>query len=269
MIFAGKLLRKAAVPLLCLIVLAGVVAAGAGLVPDFSVPLLPGFSLGSRTTTADSQIILREVRPILSVSTVEYTYKSVFPYDFFPEDTDFTQLRALDFSGREPPSDLEEEMELYRLCREVGMEVGHGSYDFAVITTRVKAGFDLSGSPWGTDATGQKAGAGTGELPRKLPVRVVTDEGTGRRTVTITLPPPVITEFIIRDETSEEYEYPDIDLTASEWKRITGFVAERVRRRVEEEKVASRAGERGRRLIRSFLLEAGWDEVRYETAAGS
>jgi len=283
-----RLLRKFASPLLALLLLLLIAVGASTFIPGFEVPLLPSLSLQRRSSFAHSRQVLREVRPLFSLSTVEYTYKSVFPYDFFPEETDYAELRVLYYSRREIPPRLRKEMELFDLCMNVGIEVGYGSYDFAVITTRIKAGYDLRGTAWeaigdeipsrsaapqsnrseADPAESERAETGHTESGKwggtsRLPVRIEREEGASGATLTVSLPEPSITEFIIRDETSSEYEYPDIEITAEEWRRITGYVSEKIRARVKQEGITERAEERARQLIRTLLHEAGWQQVRF------
>ncbi|MFO7849533.1 MAG: DUF4230 domain-containing protein, partial [Spirochaetia bacterium] len=149
-----------------------------------------------------------------------------------------------------------EEVELYRLCREMGMDVGPDSRDFAVITTRIKAGFSLEDTPWDPSARGAVT-----ELP---PLRIIPEKRSGKRMVTVSLPETEITEFIVQDETSGDYGYPDLEITAAEWKRITHYVENRVRPRVLEEGILKRAEERARGYIRSMLSEGGYEEIVFE-----
>jgi hypothetical protein len=148
-------------------------------------------------------------------------------------------------------------MELFELCMDAGLEVGYGSYDFAVVTTRIKAGYELSGTAW------EALRDGSADSRSALPVSVHRNEETSEAAVTISLPEPAITDFIIQDETSGRYEYPDIEITAEEWRRITGYVAEKIRARVEREGITERAEERAKDVIRTLLREAGWGQVRF------
>ncbi|MFP4267637.1 MAG: DUF4230 domain-containing protein [Spirochaetaceae bacterium] len=257
-----KILISVAPPLLAATLIAGIAAAGASLIPGFSIPLLPEFSLGTKKTTSESRSLLREVRPVFLFSTVEYTYRTVFPYDFFPADTDYNRLHSLSRSAEEledgEPEKPEgaEEVELYRLCLEMGMDVGPESRDFAVITTRIKAGFNLEESPWDP-----ASGADSTEQP---PIRIITERRSGKKSVVVSLPETEITEFILQDETSEEYNYPDLEVTASEWRGITRYVESRIRPRVIEEGILKRAEERARSYIRSLLSEGGYEEIVFE-----
>lgn len=251
-----NILRAAALPLLAAALIAGIAAAGASLVPGFSIPLIPEISLGTKKTTAESHSLLREVRPIFLLSTVEYTYKTVFPYDFFPEETDYDRLHTISRSAEEPGDKQAEEVELYRLCLEMGMDVGPESRDFAVITTRIKAGFNLEKTPWDQ--------ASRGDSREEPPIRLITENRSGRRRVAVSLPETEITEFILQDETSGDYNYPDLEITASEWRRITHYVEDRIRPRVIEEGILKRAEERARGYIRSLLSEGGYEEIVFE-----
>ncbi len=255
-----KLLKKLAAPGVALLLLIVIVASAIHFIPGFSLPLLPDISLGSRTEVSHSQQILTELRPVFALSTVEYTYKSVFPYDFFPEESDFVRLRALFYSDRDVPPELEEEMELYRLCRKVGIDPGNKSFDFVVVTSRVKAGYDLSGSAWNPESKGQ--------APSLIPVSVFTTdkksaEGNTRSRVVLRLPEPRISDFIIEDETSDAYQYPDIELTAEKWRLITDYLREKVRTRVVEEGILEHAERRAQDLMSRLLSEAGWEEIRF------
>ena len=70
-----------------LVLLIGLIlAVGTLVLPGFGIDLHLPFT--SRTRIAESEILLKDIKPLFLLNTVEYTYQSVFPYDFIPPRTD-------------------------------------------------------------------------------------------------------------------------------------------------------------------------------------
>ncbi len=201
------------------------------------------FQLGNpfvyRKSESASRLMLLESREVLRLATVEYLYKSVFPHDFIPEETDFRQLFSRLYRGETLTEEEERLVQVYRLCVQIGIDPEIEQYKFAVITTRVKGGFDFS-----------ETGIGIQE----------TAEG-----IIITLPEPVITELVIEDETSDGYAYPDIDAGPAVWKTITDLTGEEIRSTVLREGILSDAERRGKAYLEMLFSQAGYESISFRT----
>jgi len=202
---------------------------------------------------SESESILKELRPLFLLNTVEYTYKSVFPYDFIPPNADLQQAYRRVQQGAEVTNMEKDAAELYRLCLDSGIRIGSYDYRFVVITTRVKGGYQLEGGPWAASSNPETA-ADSG---------VHSNRSTGA--VSLSLPEPVITDFIIRDETSSDYSYPDIELDAERWKHISDYVEMKIRSRVIQEGILEKTEENMKHMIRSILKESGWEYISFES----
>lgn len=229
-------------------IIAIVSALGLVTLPRLGIDLKLPFS--SHRRISESDFILQQLRPILKLTTVEYSYKTVFPYDFIPEGVDISRAYSRYINGEQLTSGEKEAAKLYRLCVDTGIRVWSSDYPFVVITTRVKGGYDLSESPW------MKSGAQKEAL-------VQSNSSLG--SVSVLLPAPEITEFIIRDETSAEYPYPDIEVDADQWRKISEYVEERIRRRVIQEGILDKTEENMRRFITKLLEESGWEQVSFRS----
>jgi hypothetical protein len=250
------------------VLLAGLLAVMAvAFIPSLSFPFSLPFTRHEVTTA--HELILRELRPVFTLSTVEYSYKSVFPYDFLPEGVEPGAVMRKQLRGEPLDSAEREAADLLALCRSMGIDLSPSSYQFVVIESRVRGGFRLSGTPWTPASPGRTSG-GSGEPSMATEEQdqhagtaaesiVSIDREHGR--VEVALPPPEITSFIIEDETSEEYRYPDIQVDPQEWRRITEYVRGRIKERVIAEGILEKSRENGRRLVRRLLQEAGWEEV--------
>ncbi|HDQ15365.1 MAG TPA: DUF4230 domain-containing protein, partial [Sediminispirochaeta sp.] len=205
-----------------------------------------------RQEFAGSSAILRDLRPLFELNTVEYSYKSVFPYDFIPEATDISRAYAKFVRREELTRQEQEAAELYRLCAEAGIRIWSGDYPFVVITSRVKGGYQLAGSRWSSLDGGAS------------PIKV----NPSLNTIEIELPPATITSFVIRDETSDEYPYPDLRVDAESWKKITGYVEEKIRQKVIEDGILRKTEELNREALRRILKEAGWKNIVF-TGSGN
>jgi hypothetical protein len=209
----------------------------------FDFPLSLPFM--SRKSEAASSLMLTESRELLRLATVEYLYKSVFPYDFIPEGTDFRYLFSALFRNQLLSPEEEELIEIYRLCARIGIDLSMEQYRFAVISTRVKGGFDLSNG---------------GIIAELLP----TEKGEGKGVI-ISLPEPSITQLVIEDEVSEGYRYPDIEAGPADWKAITDLTGEMVRRKVLEEGILETAEERGKAYLEMLFSQAGYERIFFRT----
>ncbi|MFW5711680.1 MAG: DUF4230 domain-containing protein [Spirochaetota bacterium] len=245
------------IPLWLRLTILGLTAAA--LMITASITLFPmlGLSLkipfSSRSQISESEILLKEIHPLFKLTTVEYTYKTVFPYDFIPQNSDPQRAYTRRQRGEELTTREQEAARLYEICRAAGIPLWNRSTDFVVLTSRVKGGYNLQpllSSP-----------SSDNEL-RVYP-------NSALKTIEIRLPAPVITELIIQDETSEFYQYPDIKVDAEQWRRITDYVEEQIRDRVIEEGILLKSEERIKALLSRLLQSSGWEEIVFTTASGS
>jgi hypothetical protein len=110
-------------------------------------------------TTSSSSVLLQELRDVYRLTTVEYIYRTVFPFDYMPEQTDMDEIMAEIRSGSGPLEEiLSEKQLLYFDAHNLAEEVGLGSEEFLVLTVRVHAGFDLTGTPYAAAGTGTATG---------------------------------------------------------------------------------------------------------------
>ncbi len=196
----------------------------------------------SNTKLNSTESILREINSVGSFSTIEYIYKSVFPFDFIDEDTRWEDLLRKRNREEILTPDESEKLLLYDLCKSIGIDLSDETYDFVVITSKVEAGFNLQ---------------------EDLDQGYITVEGNS---ITIRLPEIVITKFIIEDMDSSNYPYPDFNVDPVHWRSITGYVEEKIRDRVIKDGVLINAKKRGSEFIRSILKESGWENIYFTRA---
>ncbi|MFO7780370.1 MAG: hypothetical protein R6W94_01950, partial [Spirochaetia bacterium] len=109
--------------------------------------LAEDIGLMSRETRSTSQIILEELRDVYALETVEYIYRTVFPFDYMPETTNLTDiLNTLRYNSGPINEVLTEDQQLYFDAFNLADEVGLAEEEFIVLTVRVYAGFDLAGT---------------------------------------------------------------------------------------------------------------------------
>lgn len=202
-------------------------------IPDFNFSL--PFIYNKKSSSAE--IILTKIRKVSTLSTVEYIYKSVFPFDFIDKDTVWRKILLKRLRG-EILSEIEKEkLWLFDLCRSIGINLEYETFDFVVITSIVEAGFNM-----GNDMSGE---------------HIKIDE----KNITLRIPEIMITKFTIDDSDSTKYSYPDMNIDPMNWKKITDYVEKKTRVRVVEDGILKNAEERGKDFIRSILFESGWEKI--------
>lgn len=230
--------------------------------------LAEDIGLMSRETRSTSQIILEELRDVYALETVEYIYRTVFPFDYMPETTNLTDiLNTLRYNSGPINEVLTEDQQLYFDAFNLADEVGLAEEEFIVLTVRVYAGFDLAGTRLATGKA--ESGAGSEGSPSPDYVTVDTDEESGRRYARIGMPPAAVTDILIEDVDPGTYHYPDVGLDAEGWREVAAFVSEHVERRTIEEGILEDARRNARDLVRTLLLSSGIDQVSFENEAKS
>ncbi|MFO7730714.1 MAG: DUF4230 domain-containing protein [Spirochaetia bacterium] len=236
--------------ILGLVATALLISAAVTIFPMLGISLELPFT--SRTRISESEILLQEVRPLFHLSTVEYTYKSVFPHDFIPENSDPQRAYTRRQQGEELTSRAKEAADLYSVCRTAGIRLDNRSTEFVVLTSRVKGGYNLEPNL----KPNMKASA-------DLQVHL----NPSLKTVELRLPEPLITEFVIQDETSEHYQYPDIQVDAAQWRAISGYVEEKIRSRVLQEGILEQTEKNMQDLLLRLMESAGWEQIVFTTAS--
>ena len=191
--------------------------------------------------TVSSEAILKQVRDISRLNTIEFIYKTVFPYDLISENTDFNALVDRYRKGEKLSFTEIETLSVYGLAEQAGINLLKNDNSFAVVTVRLKAGYDFSDS-----------------LQEDT---VLIDEQN--RSITIQLPPVQITEVIIEDADSSIYDYPDLEVSPEQWKTLTSILSRKIKTKAEERGILEAAGVRGRTYIEQLLLSAGFQQVLF------
>lgn len=199
--------------------------------------------------TAYSTAILRQVRDISRLNTIEFIYKSVFPWDLIDENTDWEKLTARYQAGERLTAREFEMLSVLGISSEAGINLLDDNYSFAVITARIKAGFDFSGTIFEDPESD----------PETATESVIIDSETG--IIRLKLPPAVITEIIIEDADSSNYEYPDLDISPQQWKTLTSILSGILEAEAEKRKITQIAEIRGREMLKNLLEAAGYSEV--------
>jgi hypothetical protein len=240
--------------------------------------LAEGLGIMSRRTRSTSEVLLEELREVYELNTVEYIYRTVFPYDYMPETTSLADVMQTIRTTSGPVDEvLSEEQRLYFGAYNVAEEVGLGEEEFLVLTVRVFAGFDLEGTPFsaegGGGGPGENGDAAEGGNPRPAlvsgreaarPAYVAVEplDGGGRR-ATVRIPPATVTDIVIEDVDPATYRYPDVGMDAEGWRDVAAFVSQHVEARTIEEGILESATANARELVRNLLLSAGIDEVSF------
>ena len=217
---------------------------GAGLLLLRFDPFGWELSIISTTKTSARESVLREVRSVYRLDTVELLYKSVFPYDFLPAAPAEPDWRLL-FYAEQTRTLSDEEQELlrfYRFCRELGIDLVSRDPGFAVVTVIARAGFDFEGFP----------------LEENILI-----EGSQ---LTIGLPRPEITDLMIQDAPTARYPYPGMEISPENWKRLTDYVIAHLDPIIDETNILQRAGDRGEELFRRLVAARGFETIRFNYA---
>ena len=229
---------------IALIVLAVLCLIIANKIFDFDL----GISFTEKRKSSVSISLLKEVRDVFTFNTVEYIYKTVFPFDFVDTGTNWQELVTKRAHEEALSGDEVNALEVYDLCTDIGIDLGPDNTDFVVITSVVKGGFDLKG-------TGYENPEQAEDISRYVRVD---PEGN---ILYLRLPESVIVDLIIDDSTSENYAYPDLGLDPEEWRILTDYISEKVEAMVIEGGILDLAREKGEHFIERLLLDAGYADI--------
>ncbi len=197
---------------------------------------LPEFSIIRTEKVSARDTLLTDARTVYRLNTVELVYKSVFPYDYLPENPDWQSLFYNEAVGELGPGE-KELIEFYRFCRSLNIDPVSKEHAFAVVTVIVKAGFDLSDYP--------------------LSDSIITE----RKRVQFTLPYPVVTGIIIHDPSETDYPYPGLEISPENWKRLTEFIKTGVDSIVAETRLLEKAAVKGEELFSRMAAPGGFTDI--------
>jgi hypothetical protein len=229
-----KKLRRLAFLSMLLVILAG----GALLFFRFD-PFDWELSLVKKSKVSARESLLKEVRGLYRLNTVELVHKAVFPYDFMPQNPDWWQIFHAAETGKPDPEE-QELLEFYRFCRDLGIDLVSRNPGFAVVTLVAKAGFELEGFP--------------------LEDNLLWNDSR----LVIHLPEPQITEIIVQDPATGRYPYPGLEISPENWKRLTEYITLRIGSFTEEKELIRQARQRGEEFIRRLAEPRGFSSIEFD-----
>ncbi len=216
---------------------------------------------------ASSQLILQQLRDVLSFHSVEYVYRSVFPHDYYPEGVSLNQvLNRLALDSR-PASEIlsPEELEYweaYNLANDVGLRAARD--EFVVVTVRARGGYDLGGTALDPRAGGERSAGAAREAEGAFSVTEPLGPGDTRiRVLTIRLPTPQVVDIVVEDVDPETYRYPEVGLHPEGWQKVAAFVSRRVAERTVDEGILDRTRENTEEFLGNLFEQGGYDRVEF------
>ena len=228
--------------LILIIILAFIIAATAVFISQNGFDIRISNPFVKTEKTAESTAVLKQVKEISRLNSIEFIYKTVFPYDLIRPGTDFRELVEDYRSGKKLDFNEVEMLSVYGIAAEAGIDLLKDEYSFAVITARVKAGYNF---------------------PDSIPEDSVLIDPENS-SVSLMLPPVSITEVIIEDADSSVYNYPDIKISPEQWRTLTSIIARLVESEAKTRGILEKAEQRGELVIRELLLSAGFTEVYFQ-----
>ncbi|GEM_PF-1416929 len=230
---------------------------------------LPLKKLFASRKVSASWSILEEIRSLNELETAAYDMKVVFPFDFTGGDeVNWTYLKLQYdrdpklFSSKINPVQypgglLPREWkygELYRLCRQVGIDPGRPDYQFVVMTVSIRAGLDID--RW-------LAGFSIGEPFEAVEgITVIRDEDGGK-TLKIKVAPVSVTSFIIKDRDGSSDGFPDVPLTPEGWRLLVEGLRPGLREMALEGGLLETAAEESELFLKEIFTAAGYDNVEF------
>lgn len=214
--------------------------------PVFNIDIME--KIRQKRTQSGSEAILTKVQDIFLFQTVEYVYKTVFPYDFVSPDYDWRALLDKEALGQNLNANEREHLRIYRFCEDIGITLQSNRYEFVVITSVVRGGFNLEGTVYQPQET-------TEDIEEYIRI------DNESKTLYLRLPPPVITAFETEDLDRERYPYPDLAISPDNWKRLTQFTANEIEVQVLEDGILELAKQRGKVFIEKLLLDSGLETI--------
>ncbi|MDC7226438.1 MAG: DUF4230 domain-containing protein [Spirochaetales bacterium] len=197
-----------------------------------------GFFAGNGKT-ASSTLVLQQVRNISRLNTIEFIYKSVFPYDLIKNEAEPADIFRRFKAGERLNAEEIKTMTVYGIAIDAGIDIGVGSTSFAVISVRITAGYDF---------------------PENLSDDMISINET-ENVVHVKLPPVRVTEIIIDDADSSVYDYPDLNVSPEQWRVLTSIMSDAAEEEALRRGILLEAEKRGKYFIERMLLSSGYSSV--------
>ncbi|MEX2444584.1 MAG: hypothetical protein WD492_13335 [Alkalispirochaeta sp.] len=199
---------------------------------------LAGFIFRETTSTGSESLFL-DARDVAELETFTVVHKTVFPHDFFMEETHFYALldrvRRADAPAREvlTPDELDH-FQAVSLSQRLGLATGPGQPGYVVVTTTLRYGYDLS------------------RLEEQIRSRIDQTAADGSIESAITIPPAHLLSQETEDLSREDYPYSPVYLDAEGWQAVATFVSARLLRGDPDEETISQATATGIELLETL-----------------
>jgi len=162
-----------------------------------------GFILTTEKESAGT-VVFEMANRLSKITMLEVIDRSVFPYDYIDTDFDRVEADALARKGELFDKEMEFQYRVDKFCRKERIHYERGG-EFVVISARVRLGY---------------------QFPKELEKMVKIDRE--KNSITFRLPSPSILDIVYEDYCSKNYNYPDIGIDPSAYKKIIYFVEERM-----------------------------------------
>ena len=230
---------------------------------------LPIKKLFASHKVSASWSILEEIRLLNELETAAYDMKVVFPFDFTGGDeVNWTYLKLQYdrdpklFSSKANPAQYPGGLlpgewkyaEIYRLCRQVGIDPGRPDYRFVVMTVSIRAGVDIDRwlDSFSVGEPSEEVGG----------ITVIRDENGGK-TLKIKAAPVSVTSFIIKDRDGSSDGFPDVPLTPEGWRLLVEGLRPGLREMALEGGLLETAAEESELFLKEIFTAAGYDNVEF------
>lgn len=201
-----------------------------------------GFSLVKEESSAHSLLVLEEAKDLFKLNTLEVVYKTVFPYDFIPQNYNWYLLLARSRDKRPLSPEDSRYLEIFNLARSLGINLAVRDHSFIVITCYVRIGFPISDT--------KSAGSVFKADPENQRVEVY-------------LPEPEITDFILEDPKRDTYGYPDIAINPEKWRLLSDYLRGTIKEMLFTQDLKDQAENNAKAFLTRFLEDAGFTQVDF------
>lgn len=189
------------------------------------------------TVSSGSDSLFLGPRDVAELETVAMVHKTVFPHDYYLDDTNFyvllDRIRRADAPAREVLTSHElDHFDAVNLAQSVGLATGPGQPGYVVITTTLRYGYDLS------------------QLEPVIRAQADLIDGEGSAPAAIAIPPARLLSLETEDLSREDYPYSPVYLDAEGWQAVTAFVSTRLRRDGPDDDVINQATSTGIELLK-------------------
>ncbi|MDC7125063.1 MAG: DUF4230 domain-containing protein [Spirochaetales bacterium] len=187
---------------------------------------------------SSSEIILKEVRELTELNSIEYIYKMVFPYDLLSPNTDISTILYKQQNKNKLSPDEIKTLSVYKIALSSGIDILDKDFNFAVVKIKIKAGYDFSDN-------------------MNLSVNIDKNDNS----ITLKLPKVSINDVVIEDQQSANYNYPDLNVSPENWRVLSKMLSEEAQKRALAAGIIESAKNSGKKIIEKFLTSAGYENI--------